>query len=373
MRARERWERWTISRRMLRLEEVEGGADGKQTGGERVCPSTSYRGIEARVRIDSRSLLAAVGLRVALGFSLFCETVVICLLARGISHRCTSALRWRKSRRPFGRHASTPTSLFQYPQSSPASCTRAAVPMKGFSPAPPFSRACASATAPAPRPLLGSPSMRRPCGAPTPCSHPPLSNAWYEPLGSRSRTSASAAKRCFAASPPQRGTPLGDLRLLPARPARPRAASGRSRDVPRIPARRPGVAPVQEETRRALLTAGPSSRTALRRRSSLGSPIFVLSSLEAHSRVFIECSYRRPVLPNRSNRNRAPLRLSPVHRHRGQADAISYYFVGTQRRPLLPRLASFTPSGASVAFCPSCCACGRRVAAKPVASTSNGA
>ncbi|KAJ7842352.1 hypothetical protein B0H14DRAFT_3868907 [Mycena olivaceomarginata] len=56
-----------MSRRMLRLEELEGGADGKLTGvPERLAP-----GIEACIGIDPRSSLGAVGLRLAPGFSLF--------------------------------------------------------------------------------------------------------------------------------------------------------------------------------------------------------------------------------------------------------------------------------------------------------------
>jgi hypothetical protein len=53
---------------------------------------------------------------------------------------------------------------------------------------------------------------------------------------------------------------------------------------------------------------------------SLESPIFVLSSLDARSRIFIECSYRRPIFPNHLNRNRGesafppPTPLSTSHR-----------------------------------------------------------
>jgi hypothetical protein len=65
----------------------------------------------------------------------------------------------RRSRTPLGDHASAPTPLFQYQQSSPASCTCAAAPLTGFSPhlgpSPRFSPL-------PPHPPLGAPRMRRP-------------------------------------------------------------------------------------------------------------------------------------------------------------------------------------------------------------------
>ncbi|KAJ7821625.1 hypothetical protein B0H14DRAFT_3733664 [Mycena olivaceomarginata] len=79
--------------RMHRFGEAEGRVGGKRTGGERMCPSASYRGIEACVRIDPRSWLVAVGLRLAPGSLLLRKTVVICIFA---SRRCTSAPRWPK-------------------------------------------------------------------------------------------------------------------------------------------------------------------------------------------------------------------------------------------------------------------------------------
>jgi hypothetical protein len=137
-------------------------------GGERVCLSASYRGIEACVMIDPRSRLVAIGLRLALGSSLLCKTVVICLLAGGINLRCTSALRWPKIARASLDLSWTRrlrATLLQHPQLSPHRAP-APVPLKGFfspsTPTSPLSHPCASATTPAPRPPLGAPRMHLP-------------------------------------------------------------------------------------------------------------------------------------------------------------------------------------------------------------------
>ncbi|KAJ7833228.1 hypothetical protein B0H14DRAFT_3871686 [Mycena olivaceomarginata] len=103
--------------------------------------------------IPPKSRLIAVGLRLTPGSSLLCKMVVICLLARvEPSRRSTSTLRW-----PKVAHASLALTW-----SSPASCTRAALPLKGFLPV------CADAARlppqrhQLPRPPLGSPRLRRP-------------------------------------------------------------------------------------------------------------------------------------------------------------------------------------------------------------------
>ncbi|KAJ7874096.1 hypothetical protein B0H13DRAFT_2348759 [Mycena leptocephala] len=60
------------------------------------CLRALCRGIEACVRIDPRSSLVAVGLRLLHGSSIRPKTVVICLFARRVNHRCPRALRWPK-------------------------------------------------------------------------------------------------------------------------------------------------------------------------------------------------------------------------------------------------------------------------------------
>ncbi|KAJ7817376.1 hypothetical protein B0H14DRAFT_3474697 [Mycena olivaceomarginata] len=75
MRLRERGERWTMGAEDASTWSAEGRVDGKHTGGERI--------MACRCRPPPKS-------------SVLRKTVLICLLARGISCLCPSALHWPK-------------------------------------------------------------------------------------------------------------------------------------------------------------------------------------------------------------------------------------------------------------------------------------
>ncbi|KAJ7460403.1 hypothetical protein B0H11DRAFT_1924000 [Mycena galericulata] len=149
-----------------RSREVPMGSRRVESG----CARASYCGIEARARIDPRSWLVAVGLRLAPGSSLLRKTVLICLLARAISHRCTRALRWPKVAHASFALTWTRRLRANVPPPISAVVARIVLPRSGsteelFSPSRPplpFSRACASATTPALRPPLGAPRIRQP-------------------------------------------------------------------------------------------------------------------------------------------------------------------------------------------------------------------
>ncbi|KAJ7900635.1 hypothetical protein B0H14DRAFT_1457158 [Mycena olivaceomarginata] len=125
------------------------------------CARASYCGVEAHARIDPRSWLVAIGLRLAPRSSLPRKTVVICLLSRGF--------RSMRERAPLAEGPLTlayPHLDVMPPCQRPCSDIRSSGVLSAFSlstPTPPSSHPCASATKPPHlRPPLRAPLIRRP-------------------------------------------------------------------------------------------------------------------------------------------------------------------------------------------------------------------